>query len=63
MNKRIFVFAGPNGSGKSTIINSFLENKICPEYYICPDNLVPADKKDNLQEYLKAMNYAEELRI
>lgn len=44
-SNEIFVFAGPNGSGKSTAIKSFLENEACPEDYICPDNLVPADKK------------------
>ena len=59
----IFVFAGPNGSGKSTVIKSFLENRECPEEYICPDNLVPADKKEDEEAYLKAMMLAEEKRI
>ncbi|MDY0266293.1 MAG: hypothetical protein RBQ94_03685 [Methanimicrococcus sp.] len=59
----IFVFAGPNGSGKSTAIKSFLENKACPEDYICPDNLVPSDKKESIDAYMKAMILAEEKRI
>jgi Uncharacterized protein conserved in bacteria len=61
--KEIFVFAGPNGSGKSTVIKSFLENRECPEEYICPDNLVSADKKEDEEAYLKAMELAEEKRI
>ena len=62
MDKIIYVFAGPNGSGKTTVINKFLKDKICPEYYICPDNLVPKDQKDILAIYIKAMEYAEYLR-
>ena len=61
--REIFVFAGPNGSGKSTVIKSFLENRECPEEYICPDNLVPVDKKEDEEAYLKAMILAEEKRI
>jgi len=61
--REIFVFAGPNGSGKSTVIKSFLENQMCPEEYICPDNLVPADKKEDEEAYLRAMVLAEEKRI
>ena len=62
MCKKIYVFAGPNGSGKSTVIQNFLENGICPDYYICPDNLVQQDKKDDKEAYLKAMQDAESLR-
>lgn len=61
--KEIFVFAGPNGSGKSTVIKYFMENHECPEEYICPDNLVPADKKEDADAYLKAMILAEEKRL
>lgn len=63
IEKRIFIFAGPNGSGKSTVINNFLNESICPKYYICPDNLVDKDKKNSKEEYIKAMNYAETLRF
>ncbi len=62
MNKRIYVFAGPNGSGKSTVIQNFLEQGICPEHYICPDNLVQKNKKNDEDAYLKAMQDAEDLR-
>ncbi len=62
MCKKIYVFAGPNGSGKSTVIQNFLESGICPDYYICPDNLVQQDKKDDKEAYLKAMQDAENLR-
>jgi len=46
MDKRIYVFAGPNGSGKSTIINHHIEKGLCPDYYICPDNLIDKSKKE-----------------
>ena len=60
--KKLFVFAGPNGSGKSSLINHFLEQKKCPITYICPDNFVPADKREDVDEYLKGMIRAEEIR-
>lgn len=62
MDKKIYVFAGPNGSGKSTVIQNFLKKGICPKHYICPDNLVEKDKKDDEKAYLKAMQNAEDLR-
>jgi len=62
-SKEIFVFAGPNGSGKSTVIRSFIDNQLCPLEYICPDDLVPKEKKEDLEEYRKAMIQAETLRI
>ena len=61
--KEIFVFAGPNGSGKSTVIKYFLEKQLCPPDYICPDDLVPIEKKENREEYIKAMKLAETKRI
>jgi Uncharacterized protein conserved in bacteria len=61
--KEIFVFAGPNGSGKSTVIKYFLEKRMCPPEYICPDDLVPAGKKEDENEYIKAMKLAESKRI
>ena len=56
MDKRIYVFAGPNGSGKSTIIQDFINSGTCPAYYICPDNLVAADKKSDVDSYLLHAN-------
>jgi predicted ABC-type ATPase len=50
----LFVFAGANGSGKSTVINFYLENNLCPQDYICPDQLVPYDKKNDVAEYIRA---------
>ncbi|WNY23178.1 hypothetical protein MmiHf6_04820 [Methanimicrococcus hongohii] len=61
--KEIFVFAGPNGSGKSTVIKAFLESGACPDEYICPDNLVPVDKKEDPAAYMEAMILAEEQRM
>lgn len=55
-SKEIFVFAGPNGSGKSTVIKFFMDDHMCPPEYICPDDLVPAGKKEDRAEYEKAMN-------
>ena len=60
--KKLFVFAGPNGSGKSSLINHFLDLKRCPVTYICPDNFVPKDKREDVDEYLKGMKEAEEIR-
>ena len=62
-NKIIYVFAGPNGSGKSTVINSRRKQLGFPALYICPDLLVPADKKNDKDEYIKAMQKAEETRF
>jgi len=59
----LYVFAGANGSGKSTVIKFFLKNKLCPLNYICPDQLVPTDKKDDVGEYIRAMEEAERRRI
>lgn len=53
----------PNGSGKSTVVKAFLENRACPDEYICPDNLVPADKKEDPDAYMTAMILAEEQRM
>lgn len=62
MNKQIYVFAGPNGSGKSTIIKDFLGKCLCPSEYICPDNYVSAEKKDDVGAYIVAMQQAETIR-
>ena len=62
-SKEIFVFAGPNGSGKSTIIKRLMDNQQCPSKFICPDDLVPEGKKEDLDEYMKAMKQAEAVRI
>ncbi|MDV0447027.1 hypothetical protein MsAg5_08970 [Methanosarcinaceae archaeon Ag5] len=62
LNKEMFVFAGPNGSGKSTVIENHLENKQCPEIYICPDQLVSREDKYNPAAYLEAMKMAEDFR-
>ena len=59
----LYVFAGANGSGKSTVIDFYLKNNLCPQEYICPDQLVPADKKEDVGEYILAMNEAEKRRI
>ena len=61
--KKLFIFAGPNGSGKSTIVANALELRQCPIKFICPDNLVPPEDKDNAEAYLKAMREAEALRL
>jgi predicted ABC-type ATPase len=58
----LFVFAGANGSGKSTVIDFYLKNNLCPQDYICPDQLVPYDKKNDVVEYIRAMNEAERRR-
>jgi len=63
MRKDLFVFAGANGSGKSTIVNFYRRNNLCPQLYICPDQLVPHDKKNDVQEYISAMQEAEKRRI
>jgi len=61
--KILFVFAGPNGSGKSTLIDKYLENGKCPKNYICPDNFVPKNKREDRAAYLEAMIFAEEIRF
>jgi predicted ABC-type ATPase len=61
-SKKLFVFAGPNGSGKSSLINRFLKQEKCPLTYICPDNFVSKDKREDANEYLKGMKEAEEIR-
>jgi len=61
--KLIYVFAGPNGSGKSTVVNSYRKNKGFPRLFICPDLIVPSDKKSDKNEYIKAMQKAEEARF
>jgi predicted ABC-type ATPase len=59
----LYVFAGANGSGKSTIIGFYLRNGLCPRDYICPDQLVPPDKKNDIAAYTEAMDEAERRRI
>ena len=61
-DKTLTVFAGANGSGKSTIIRKILSAGKCPGDFICPDNLVDPNHKDNITAYLNAMNKAEQLR-
>ena len=61
-NKTLAVFAGANGSGKSTIVRKILSSGSCPDYFICPDNLVDIANKDNVAAYIQAMNKAEQLR-
>ncbi len=61
-DKQIFCFAGPNGAGKSSTISEFIELKICPDYYICPDLLLEPEQKNIKDEYIKAMEQAEWLR-
>lgn len=58
-NKEVFLFAGPNGSGKSTVVKNFLAAKNCPAYYICPDNNLDENLKDDRKAYIKAMQLAE----
>jgi predicted ABC-type ATPase len=58
----MFLFAGPNGSGKSTIVNEFIRKRICPSYYICPDNNIDKRYKDNKKAYIEAMQKAEAQR-
>lgn len=67
MNKTIFVFAGPNGSGKSSVVKAYKSNGICPEPYVCPDNIVRIMKEtdsflNEYEMYLAAMERAEETR-
>jgi predicted ABC-type ATPase len=62
-SKKLFVFAGPNGSGKSSVIRLFLEKNVCPAPYICPDNFVPKDKREDVNEYVKGMKKAEKIRL
>ncbi|MCL2049769.1 MAG: zeta toxin family protein [Defluviitaleaceae bacterium] len=63
MNDKVLtVFAGANGSGKSTIVRNVLSADACPEYFICPDNLVDPVHKDDVTAYVHAMNKAEQLR-
>jgi predicted ABC-type ATPase len=67
MNKTVFVFAGPNGSGKSSIVNVYMNNGICPEPYICPDNIVRVMKEesndaDEYDLYMAAMRRADKTR-
>lgn len=50
--KDIYVFAGPNGSGKSTIVDWFIKYEKCPRNYICPDNYVPKNQRENPEAYL-----------
>ena len=59
----LFVFAGANGSGKSTVVDFHIKNGLCPPNYICPDQLVPADLKDDMGAYIRAMEEAELRRI
>lgn len=67
MDKTIFVFAGPNGSGKSSIIKSFLELRICPTPYICPDAIAVELRNSKIYPseydlYIDAMKQAETMR-
>ena len=61
--RHVYAFAGANGSGKSTVINFYLKNGLCPRDYICPDQLVPPDMKEDEGEYRKAMAEAERRRL
>jgi len=63
MRKDIFVFAGANGSGKSTVIDFYMAKDWCPMPYICPDQLVPPDKKNDIDAYLQAMVESEKRRM
>ncbi|MDR0984462.1 MAG: zeta toxin family protein [Ruminococcus sp.] len=60
--KEIYIFAGPNGSGKSTVLKDFKNKKSIPDKYICPDLIVPKDKRNDKNEYLKAMQTCEQER-
>lgn len=67
MDKVIYVFAGPNGSGKSSVIDAFRTDGLCPEPYICPDNIARALKPDRpllteFELYVEAMDIAEASR-
>jgi|GEM_PF-7010336 len=61
--KELFVFAGANGSGKSTIARDFHRLGLCSPLFICPDQIVSPDKRNDYDSYLGAMQYAETLRI
>jgi len=63
VDRRMFVFAGPNGSGKSTVVDLFRRNGLCPKSFICPDQLVPPDKKEDENAYIRAMETAELTRL
>jgi len=58
----LLVFAGANGSGKSTVVDWYLERNMCAGEYICPDQLVPKGKQDDLDAYIDAMRRAERRR-
>jgi Uncharacterized protein conserved in bacteria len=67
LNKEIFVFAGPNGSGKSSVIKDFLSKGVCPQPYICPDEVFKEVKRCNPQlsledAYLRSFSQAEQER-
>jgi predicted ABC-type ATPase len=62
MSKILAVFAGANGSGKSTIVKKIIASGNCPEYFICPDNYVNRNNKDEKAAYLTAMKTAEQER-
>jgi predicted ABC-type ATPase len=61
-DKELFLFAGANGSGKSTLVNDFIEQGMCPSYYICPDNNLDKRYKENKGVYIEAMKKAEAQR-
>ncbi|WNY25085.1 zeta toxin family protein [Methanolapillus millepedarum] len=60
---KMFVFAGPNGSGKSTVVKQFLNQGMCPDKYICPDNFISKDKREDVAAYIQAMKEAEAVRL
>ena len=60
--KLVVVFAGPNGSGKSTVVDNALALNQCPKTFICPDNYVAAEDKDDAEAIKAAMRKAEAVR-
>ena len=61
-DKRLFVFAGPNGSGKSTIVNNAIALGQCPSAFICPDNFVAPEDRNNESAYRAAQRKADSIR-
>ena len=58
----LLVFAGANGSGKSTVVDWYLERNLCAGEYICPDQLVPKGKQNDVGAYTDAVRRAEKRR-
>ena len=61
-SKKLVIFAGPNGSGKSTIVNNAIVLGQCPAKFICPDNFVAREDKENEEAYRIAQREAEQVR-